>query len=58
MAGVEKEPKCSPTDYVIKTLEKLVRMEHAIELMNEKVDNSLKAFREELDLLDGKLFYL
>ena len=32
MAGVEREPKWSPFDYAEKTLEKLVRMEHAMEL--------------------------
>ena len=48
MAGVEREPKCSPFDYDKKTLENMVRMEHAMELRNEKVDNSLNALREEL----------
>ena len=53
MAGVEREPKCSPFDYDKKTLENMVRMEHAMELMNAKVDNSLKALREELEELDS-----
>ena len=53
MAGVEREPKCSPFDYDKKTLENMVRMEHAMELMNAKVDNSLKALREELEEFDS-----
>ena len=52
MAGVEREPKCSPFDYDKKTLENMVRMEHAMELLNTKVDNSLKALREELEEFD------
>ena len=53
MAGVEREPKWSPFDYAKKTLEKLVRMEHAMELMNEKVDNNLKTLKEELEEFDS-----
>ena len=53
MAGVEREPKWSSFDYALKTLEKLVRMENAMELMNEKLDNSLKASREELEEFDS-----
>ena len=52
MAGVEREPKCSPFDYDKKSLENMVRMEHAMELMNEKVDNNLKALREKLEEFD------
>ena len=53
MAGVEREPKCSPFDYDKKTLENMVRIEHAMELLNAKVDNSLKALREELEEFDS-----
>ena len=31
----------------------MVRMEHAMELLNAKVDNSLKALREELEEFDS-----
>ena len=53
IAGVEREQKCSPFDYDKKTLENMVRMEHAMELMNAKVDNNLKALREELEEFDS-----
>ena len=53
MAGVEREPKWSPFDYAKKTLEKLVRMEHAMELMNAKVDNNLKTLKKELEEFDS-----
>ena len=53
MAGEEREPKCSPFDYDKKSLENMVRMEHAMELLSSKVDNSLKALREELEEFDS-----
>ena len=53
MAGLEREPKCSPFDYDKKTLENMVRLENAMELLNAKVDNSLKALREELEEFDS-----
>ena len=51
LAGVEREPKWSPFDYAEKTLEKLVRMEHEMELMKEDQEKYKQT-------LLGKLFYL
>ena len=46
---LEKEPKCSKFDYEEKMLEKMVRIEHAMELMNEKLEHNQKSIKDEFD---------
>ena len=46
---LEKEPKCSKFDYEEKMLEKMVRIEHAMELMNEKLEYNQKLMKDEFD---------
>ena len=46
---LEKEPKCSKFDFEEKMLEKMVRNEHAMELMNEKLEHNQKSIKDEFD---------
>ena len=46
---LDTEPKCSKFDYEEKMLEKMVRIEHAMELMKEKLEHNQRSMKEEFD---------
>ena len=50
---IDVEPKCSPFEYEEKTLAKMIRIEHEMEIMTKKVDHNLKTLREELVEFDS-----